>query len=203
MAKLSLVRGTASKLLRVFIQDSTSTSGAGLIGLVFDTSGLTAYYIIEGAASMTAITLATMTVGTWATGGFKEVDATNAPGLYEIGVPNLAIASGASVVIYLQGAANMVPCVAELELTAVNNQVVNSYGLAATGMDAVVMSDITAVPAMTGSVKAAINWMFALMRNKRTETATVETLFKDDGSTAVATSTKSDASGTFTRGEFS
>lgn len=75
--------------------------------------------------------------------------------------------------------------------------------LSSTGLDQVVMSDITAVPAITGTLKAAINWMFALMRNKRTETATTETLFKDDGSTSVATSTKADDNTTFTRGKYS
>ena len=130
MAKLSLVRATTSKLVRVFIQDSSVTTGAGLAGLAFGSAGLTAYYIIEGQATMTAITLATMTVGTWATGGFKEIDATHAPGLYEIGLPNAVLASGASVVVFLQGAANMVPCVVEIELTATNNQTADN-GLSA------------------------------------------------------------------------
>lgn len=65
------------------------------------------------------------------------------------------------------------------------------------------MSDLAAVPGATASVLAGINWLFMLGRNKRTQSATVETVYKDDGSTAAATSTKSDSAGTFTRGEFS
>lgn len=78
-----------------------------------------------------------------------------------------------------------------------------TVSLEATGMDSVVMSDLSAVPAATASIKAAINWIFEVCRNKRTQTATTETIFKDDGSTSLATSTKSDAAGTFTRGEYS
>lgn len=124
MAKLSILAGTTSKRLKVFIQDSSVTTGAGLTGLVFNTASLTGYYIREGDASATAITLATATLGTWASGGFIVVDGTNMPGLYELDIPNAAIAAGAkSVVIMLKGATNMSPCVIEIELTANDNQV--------------------------------------------------------------------------------
>ena len=65
------------------------------------------------------------------------------------------------------------------------------------------MSDLAAVPSATASVLDAINWMFELARNKRTQSSTTETLYKDDGSTALATSTKSDSGTLYTRGEFS
>jgi len=67
----------------------------------------------------------------------------------------------------------------------------------------VVMSDISSIPAITASVKDAINWLFVLGRNKRTQTATTETVFKDDGTTTAATSTKSDDGSVFTRGKYS
>lgn len=129
--KLKLLRGTTSKLLRVFVQDSSQTDGRGLAALAFGTSGLAWYYIAEGAATATQVTLATMTVGTWATGGFKEVDAINMPGIYEIGVPNAALASGNSVAMMLRGAANMVPVPIEIELDAVNYQSATNFGLSA------------------------------------------------------------------------
>jgi len=116
MAKIAIRQGSTSKLLRLFIQDSTSGNGSGLTGLAFNSTGLTAYYIREGDAAATAITLATMTVGTWASGGFKEIDAAHMPGLYELGLPNAALASGNSVVVMLSGAANMVPVLSEIEL---------------------------------------------------------------------------------------
>jgi len=128
MAKISIKAGTTSKLLDLFISDSSSTTGAGLTGLVYNASGLTAYYYREGAATATAITLATMTLGTWANGGFIVVDGTNMPGCYQLGIPDAAIASGAkSVLILLKGATNMAPLVLEVELTAVDNQSATAF----------------------------------------------------------------------------
>ena len=88
MAKLSLVKNTVSKIVHIFVPDSSSTVGAGLTGLVFNSASLAAYFIRPGDASPTAITLATATVGTWASGGFKEVSSANMPGVYELGIPD-------------------------------------------------------------------------------------------------------------------
>lgn len=132
MPKLSIVAGTTSKLIDLFVQDSSSTTGAGLTGLVFNTSSLTGYYYREGAGSATSITLATMTLGTWATGGFVVIDGTNMPGCYQLGIPNAAIASGAkSALVMLKGATNMAPVVLEIELTAFDNQDAVRAGLTA------------------------------------------------------------------------
>ena len=121
---LSLPVGSTSKIIQVPVFDSSSTIGALLAGLVYNTASLTAYYNREGAAgAATAITLATATKGTWATGGFIAIDGTNTPGWYELHIPDAALASGAkSVVIHLKGAANMVPVPILIELTATSNQ---------------------------------------------------------------------------------
>lgn len=162
MAKLAIVKGTTSKLINVFVQDSSVTTGAGLAGLVYNSGSLTGYYIREGDSSATAITLATMTVGTWASGGFKEIDATNAPGLYQLGIPDAALASGAkSVIVYLKGAANMAPVVLEIELTATDNQTQAQYiqsalkkNTALTGFTFVMISSTTNLPATGLTVTA-------------------------------------------------
>ena len=123
MAKLSLVKDSTSKLIQVFIQDSSSTTGAGLTGLTSGSSGLTAYYYREGANASASITLTSMTLGTWTSGGFIVVDGTNMPGLYQLGIPDAALATGAnSVTVMLKGATNMAPVLLEIELTATNNQ---------------------------------------------------------------------------------
>jgi hypothetical protein len=120
--KLKLKEGTTSKLVRIFVQDSSATTGAGLTGLAFNTASLTAYWIAEGDAAATQITLATMTAGTWASGGFDEVDATNMPGVYEIGLPDVVVdaTSEGSVVVMLKGATNMAPVLLEIELDAID-----------------------------------------------------------------------------------
>ena len=124
MAKLQRQVGTTSQIVNVFIQDSSSTVGAGLTGLAYNSSSLTGYYKRNSASGSTAITLATIaTLGTFTSGGFKEVDSTNMKGVYELHIPNTALASGAdSVVICLQGATNMAPLLLEIELTATTNQ---------------------------------------------------------------------------------
>src|SRR5919204_5094055 len=134
MAKLSIVAGATSQTVNVFIQDSSSTTGAGLTGLAYNTSGLTAYYAFPRAASA-AITLATLAAATsaYSSGGFKEIDATNMPGVYRFDIPNAALASGNGrfVTILLKGATNMAPCVLEIELTGVDNQDATRGGMTA------------------------------------------------------------------------
>ncbi len=130
--KLSFKAGTTSKDVNILIQDSSVATGAGKTGLAYNSGSLIAYYHRQGAASATAITLATKTIGTWATGGFVEVDSTHMPGLYELGIPDAALASGATwVIIMLSGASNMAPVVLEIELTAWDNQNATTGGLSA------------------------------------------------------------------------
>lgn len=124
MAKLSIKAGSTSQTVDIFIQNNSVTTGAGLAGLVFNTSGLTCYYNFPGAAS-TSVSLVTQTAtGAWSSGGFCAVDATNQPGKYRLDIPNALLASGNGryVGLYLQGAANMAPLPLEIELTAVDNQ---------------------------------------------------------------------------------
>lgn len=110
MALINVNAGTTSRMLSIMIYDSTSTSGAGLTGLLYNSAGLTWYYHRDNAAAASNVTLATMTVGTWATGGFKEISSANMPGQYQIGIPDAAIAAGAKqVTMTLKGATNMVP----------------------------------------------------------------------------------------------
>ena len=123
MAKVSLLAGTTSYTVNLFIMDSTSTTGAGKTGLAFNTASLTAYYVLPKAAAV-AITLATQTVtGAWSSGGFVEVDATNLPGVYRFDVPNACLATtNKSCAIQLKGATAMAQIVLEVELTATDNQ---------------------------------------------------------------------------------
>jgi hypothetical protein len=117
--KLFVTKATTSKTMLVFIQDSSSTVGAGLTGLAWNTASLSWYYYREGAGTGgTQVTLATQTIGTWATGGFIELDATEMPGWYEIGVPNAALATGVDFVgMVLKGATNMAQVNIEIQLT--------------------------------------------------------------------------------------
>lgn len=121
MAYRSIKAGSTSQILQVFIADSSSTTGAGLTGLAYNSAGLTAYYRRQGAGNTggTSVSLVTATRGTFASGGFVEIDATNMPGWYEFHVPDAAVAASAkSVAIHLKGATNMAPLPFLIELTA-------------------------------------------------------------------------------------
>lgn len=61
----------------------------------------------------------------------------------------------------------------------------------------------TAAPAANASMKAILAWLLMKSRNRITQTATTQTLYADDGTTPVATSTVSDDTTTAVRGEFS
>lgn len=117
MSKINRQVGATSQILQVFIRDSSSTTGGGLTGLVFNSASLTAYYHRDTDTTATVISLVTMTVGTFTSSGFKEIDATNMPGWYQFCPPNAAFASGgASVGFHLKGATNMAPLPLECDL---------------------------------------------------------------------------------------
>jgi len=133
MAKFQFVKDTTSQTVLIFIQDSSSTVGAGLTGLTSGSASLTAYYYREGAGTgATAITLAaTGSLGTWESGGFFEGDAAGMPGWDELGVPHAALATGADFVgIQLKGATNMAPCNLEIQLTGIDVNDATDGGIA-------------------------------------------------------------------------
>lgn len=129
MLELTIKKGTTSYILQVSLFDSSSTVGAKLAGLTFETASLTAYYNRAGASgAATAITLATATKGTWSSGGFVAVDGTNMPGDYELHIPDAALATGVNeVLIQIKGAANLVPCNVHIKL--VDNDVGDVYAI--------------------------------------------------------------------------
>lgn len=65
-----------------------------------------------------------------------------------------------------------------------------------------VCTEPSAVIAAGPTAIAALSWLVTLSRNKLTQTSTKQTLFADDGSTTIATSTVSDDGTTFSRNEF-
>jgi hypothetical protein len=119
MAQLQLYTGSTQIQLNVYIKNSVS--GNGLTGLTAASAGLSAYYFIAGNTMPVLIPLSAVTLGTWVAGGFVEVDPVHCPGLYALGLPNVAW-NGRMLTIILQGAAQMVPVAYEIELTATNNQ---------------------------------------------------------------------------------
>ncbi len=131
--KRKLKAGSTSQSVPIFVQDTSSTTGAGLGSLVYNTASLAAKYRRQGQSSWTTITLATMTLGTWASGGFVT-DGGPVTGTYELGLPDAVLASSAGVTwaeVVVYGAANMLPVLIEIELDAVDYQDTVRFGLTA------------------------------------------------------------------------
>lgn len=150
--KISRVAGTISEILQIFIRDSSSTTGAGLTGLTSASSGLTGYYCRNNQSTATSISLVTMTLGTYTSGGFKELDATNMPGWYQFCPPNGVFTSGGSAAIHLKGVTNMAPLPIEVEITAWNNQDASAGGISR--IDAAISSRMATYTQPTGFLAA-------------------------------------------------
>jgi hypothetical protein len=117
---MQYVHGTTSLIIFIRALDTTSVIGAGKTGLAWNTATLAASYVRNKAAAVVDITPATMTLGTWASGGFVQVDAAKQPGLYAFGVPDAALATGdgsTEVVIQLRGISGAVFPPVQIDLT--------------------------------------------------------------------------------------
>ena len=161
MADLSIIVGSTSQSILVDLY--ILATGAGQTGLVYNSTGLTAYYSFAGTnATSTSITLATLAAVTsaYSSGGFKELDATNMPGVYRFDVPTavLAASKGREVIITFNGYSGMAQRHIKIELTAVDNQstgfgLVNASANVAQ-INAVSTSSVTAVNANIGTTQA-------------------------------------------------
>src|SRR5688572_21190451 len=127
--KLLTKHSQTSNIVRVFIGDSASTTGAGLTGLTFNTAGLKISTITNNEAAATVYDQAGSTIETIATLGtfatptatkcrFREVDSVNLPGVYEIQIADarFAVANAKSLVGMILGAAGVVPTPFEIQL---------------------------------------------------------------------------------------
>jgi len=119
---MKIKRGSTSVRRLIFVADSSSTTGAGLANLAYNTASLVGYYFAGDLSNEVQITLATATLGTFASGGFIAVDNTNMPGWYEIGIPDAALDGGNECAIQFRGATNMVPVNIYIELDAFDYQ---------------------------------------------------------------------------------
>jgi hypothetical protein len=143
MAKEILKRGATSNILRVFLQDSASTTGAGKTALTSTSSGLIISTIADLEATATTYTSAATnvetitTLGTFAapTAGkcrFREVDATNFPGVYEIHIADarFAVVNSSQLLISIQ-CTGVAPVFVEYQIVAIDLMDTVRFGLTA------------------------------------------------------------------------
>lgn len=120
MASTQRKAGSTSVIESVYLTDDT---GAAMTGLAYNTASLTCYYKKSDGTASAALTLANITtLGTFVSGGFKEIDATNLPGWYEFHPSNTSISSGTKTIFTFTGAASLNPTPFAIELTANDNQ---------------------------------------------------------------------------------
>lgn len=197
----TIIADSADVGLNVFIQDSSSVTGTGLTGLVYNTAGLTCYFRRGNTGTVTALTLVTLAnaQAAHADGGFIEIDATNMPGWYRLDLSDAIVASGVTeAAIQLKGAANMAPVNIGIEIV---EPVALADILEPFTTDA--RAEPSATPASNAAALAKLDYLYMLARNKMDkDSATgLQQLYADDGTTVVSESTISTASTTTTRTE--
>jgi hypothetical protein len=121
VAKQLVQLGNTNRSEYIFIQNSSSTTGAGLTGLTYLSAGLSAAHVVErGTASSMAFALLASANAAWTSGGFIEVDAALMPGVYRYDVPNVVFATADKSVVMLKGATNMAPVILEYQIVGFN-----------------------------------------------------------------------------------
>lgn len=115
--------GQTSIVLRIKLLDSSVTTGAGKTGLTISSTGLIISTIADNEATATTYTQAGSTIETITTLGtyaaptatkcrFKEVDATNHKGIYELQIADarFAVASAKHLVVSISGVTGVAEC---------------------------------------------------------------------------------------------
>jgi hypothetical protein len=155
VGKLTVKTGSTSRLEHVFILDSTSTTGAGKTGLT--NASVTMHFFRPADTTVTPVTLSAGTLGTWTTGGFKEVDAPNMPGVYEIGMPNAVFAATFNHSVVMIKGTGIAPVVLEYDLVSYNP--LDTVRLGLTAIPNVVQGTTGAISTgnATGQVTVATN----------------------------------------------
>jgi len=133
----TILKGTSSKIIEVILRDSTT--GAGKTAVAY--TDVTASYVREG-STRTAITLASGTAGdAYSSGKWCEVDATNCPGLYQLHLPNAALATGVNAVTTTMIASGVIDKVVRISLLDVDLRDATDAGLS--NLDAAISSRST------------------------------------------------------------
>lgn len=114
--------GTSKSVDLALIQNSSAaTPGDPITGLAFNTASLTAYYRKGATGTLTAITLATQTVGgAYSSGGFVQISSSNAPGQYRFDIPNTVIDTSGEANITFTGATDLATHTLKIIVTAID-----------------------------------------------------------------------------------
>jgi len=114
--KVLIKAGSTNQTLDLFVLDSTATDGSGLAA-VSASSTVNCYYTINPTGPATALALVTNSAtGAHTDGGWSEIDATNMPGSYRLGLSDAIVANTGSAHLMVKGATNMAQLPVELQM---------------------------------------------------------------------------------------
>lgn len=167
MGLIWYTRGQTSIIVRVKIFDSSSTTGDGLTGLTKNSAGLRIAAIADNEATTTAYTSAAgeiediATLGTYVaptTGKcrFKEVDAVNHKGIYELQLEDsrFAVAGATYLLISIAGATDAADTDVVIPLTVVDPFATNFNATALAAESSVALVYAVAYATYAGTISA-------------------------------------------------
>lgn len=134
--------GQTSNIFRVKIRDLSSNNGVGKTGMAFGDAGLIISTICDNEVAAVAYTQAGGTIEAVTTNGtfaaptatkirFKEVDATNHPGLYEIQIADarMAVVGAKALTLTIVALADSEQTDVQIDLTSANNAPFTDAGM--------------------------------------------------------------------------
>lgn len=118
--------------LRVKLMDSSSSTGDGITGLLFSSPGLVLSTIKEEESTTISYKQADNTIESITTIGayetpttnkcrFKEVDALNMPGVYEVHLSDSRLSSTKSMILAINGAPNLAQAEFEIQMDVIDS----------------------------------------------------------------------------------
>ena len=110
-----LRRGSHDQTMRFLLLEEEEKSG-GSTGLMANSEGLSVAYIRDCDAMPTQVILVPWETDAHVPGGFREIDKKVMPGLYELGLPDVVCAEGASRATLMIRAPGISPRVIHIDL---------------------------------------------------------------------------------------
>jgi hypothetical protein len=159
---MRIAPATTSAIIEIGLLDS---SGYEFTGLTYNTAGLVCHYIRAGETAWTEITLADMTLGVWASGGFVEID----NGLYQFGVPDAVLAAGADrAIIRVAGPATLREAHYLIELELAPIAALAAYNTTGVAKEA----SVGAIATILAGINSLAKWL-GLLAGKTEDAATL------------------------------
>lgn len=174
MADTAFAAGSTSKI--VTVEAITISTGLPYTAGAFNTSGLSITYTRLGGTPQT-ITPVTATAGTYTSSGFVH----RGKGVYEIGAPTDALATGADAVDFaVDGITDVLFRGARVELTSNNPRTVSSSTELA---DAILDRDMATGTDSGSSTVRTVRQALRALRNRFTVSGGTATFYKEDDAT--------------------